>query len=149
MAAALLILPLGAHTLAATVAPQLFSDLKWRMIGPFRGGRAVAVGGVPGAGNTFYFGAVDGGVWKTTDAGTVWNPVFDNQPVASIGALEVSIANPNVIYVGTGESDIRSDLASGAGVYKSVDGGETWAYAGLADTRQISKIALDPTTPDI
>ena len=149
IASLIFVLSLAAPTVAGTVAPQLFSDMKWRMIGPFRGGRAVAVGGVPGAGNTFYFGAVDGGVWKTTDAGTVWNPVFDNQPVASIGALEVSIANPNVIYVGTGESDIRSDLASGAGVYKSVDGGETWTYAGLADTRQISKIALDPTNPDV
>jgi photosystem II stability/assembly factor-like uncharacterized protein len=147
--ALLFVLSLAALSVAGTVAPQLFSDMKWRMIGPFRGGRAVAVGGVPGAGSTFYFGAVDGGVWKTSDAGTVWKPVFDHQPVASIGALEVSIANPNVIYVGTGESDIRSDLASGAGVYKSVDGGETWAYAGLADTRQISKIALDPTNPDI
>jgi len=149
IAALLFVLPLAAQTVARTVAPQLFSDMKWRMIGPFRGGRAVAVGGVPGAGNTFYFGSVDGGVWKTTDAGTVWKPVFDNQPVASIGALAVSISNPNVIYVGTGESDIRSDLASGAGVYKSVDGGETWAYAGLRDTRQISKIVLDPTNPDI
>jgi len=149
IASLLIVRSLAAETVAETVAPQLFSDLKWRMIGPFRGGRAVAVGGVPGAGNTFYFGAVDGGVWKTTDAGTVWKPVFDNQPVASIGALEVSIANPKVIYVGTGESDIRSDLASGAGVYKSVDGGDSWTYAGLADTRQISKIALDPTNPDI
>src|ERR1700722_13704277 len=149
MAAVLFMLPFGVHTMAATVAPQLFCDLKWRLIGPFRGGRAVAVGGVPGSGSTFYFGAVDGGVWKTIDAGTVWKPVFDAQPVASIGALEVSIANPNVIYVGTGESDIRSNLASGAGVYKSVDGGETWAYAGLRDTRQISKIVLDPTNPNI
>jgi photosystem II stability/assembly factor-like uncharacterized protein len=149
IASLLIVRSLAAQTVAETVAPQLFSDLKWRMIGPFRGGRAVAVGGVPGAGNSFYFGAVDGGVWKTTDAGTVWKPVFDNQPVASIGALEVSIANPKVIYVGTGESDIRSDLASGAGVYKSVDGGDSWTYAGLADTRQISKIALDPTNPDI
>ena len=138
-----------AQTVAQTVEPQLYGDLKWRMIGPFRGGRAVAVGGVPGAGNTFFFGAVDGGVWKTTDAGTVWRPVFDSQPVASIGALAVSVSNPNVIYVGTGESDIRSDLASGAGVYKSVDNGETWAYVGLRDTRQISKIALDPTNPDV
>ena len=149
IASLLFVLPLAAQPAARTVAPQLFSDLKWRMIGPFRGGRAVAVGGVPGAGHTFYFGSVDGGVWKTTDAGTVWKPVFDNQPVASIGALAVSVSNPNVIYVGTGESDIRSDLASGAGVYKSVDGGETWVYAGLRDTRQISKIVLDPANPNI
>jgi photosystem II stability/assembly factor-like uncharacterized protein len=149
IAALLCVLPLAAQTVAGTVAPQLFADLKWRLIGPFRGGRAVAVGGVPGSGSTFYFGAVDGGVWKTIDAGTEWKPVFDDQPVASIGALEVSIANPNVIYVGTGESDIRSNLASGGGVYKSVDGGATWANVGLADTRQISKIAIDPTNSDI
>jgi photosystem II stability/assembly factor-like uncharacterized protein len=149
IASLLFVLALAAETLAGTVAPQLFGDMKWRMIGPFRGGRTVAVGGVPGAGNTFYFGAVDGGVWKTVDAGTVWTPVFDNQPVASIGALAVSTANPKVIYVGTGESDIRSDLASGAGVYKSVDGGDTWAYTGLGDTRQISKIVLDPGNPNI
>src|SRR5580658_388876 len=134
---------------AQTVAPQLFNDMRWRLIGPFRGGRAVAVSGVPGDGATFYFGAVDGGVWKTTDAGTVWKPIFDQQPVASIGALEVSIANPQVIYVGTGESDIRSDLASGAGVYKSTDSGQTWTYVGLKETRQIAKIAIDPTDPDV
>ena len=149
LAALWLVLPLAAETVAGPVAPQLFSDMKWRMIGPFRGGRAVAVGGVSGGGNTFYFGSVGGGVWKTVDAGTVWKPVFDDQPVASIGALAVSAANPNVLYVGTGESDIRSDLASGAGVYKSVDGGDTWTYAGLGDTRQISKVVLDPANPDI
>ncbi|HLZ98407.1 MAG TPA: hypothetical protein VKP66_10780, partial [Steroidobacteraceae bacterium] len=149
IASLLFVLPFAAQTIAQTVAPQLFDDMKWRLIGPFRGGRVVAVGGVPGAGYTFYSGAVDGGVWKTIDAGTVWKPVFDQQPVASIGALEVSVSNPDVIYVGTGESDIRSDLASGAGVYKSVDGGESWTYAGLRDTRQISRIAVDPTNPDI
>ncbi len=148
-ASLLLVQPLPAETVAGTVSSQFYGDMKWRMIGPFRGGRAVAVGGVPGSGSTFYFGAVDGGVWKTIDAGTVWKPVFDNQPVASIGALAVSTANPDVIYVGTGESDIRSNLASGAGVYKSVDGGGTWAFAGLGDTRQISKIVIDPTNPDI
>lgn len=130
---------------APAVSPALFGDLKWRLIGPFRGGRAVAVSGIPGSGSTFYFGAVDGGVWKTTDAGTTWVPIFDQQPVASIGALEVSSADPKVIYVGTGESDIRSNLASGAGVYKSSDGGDTWNYVGLKDTRQISRLVIDPT----
>jgi hypothetical protein len=139
----------AASRCAQTVSPQLFNDMQWRLIGPFRGGRAVAVSGVPGDGATFYFGAVDGGVWKTTDAGTVWKPIFDRQPVASIGALAVSASNPNVIYAGTGETDIRSDLASGAGVYKSTDGGETWTYAGLKETRQIAKIAIDPTNPDV
>jgi photosystem II stability/assembly factor-like uncharacterized protein len=136
-----------------TVPSGLFSDLQYRLIGPFRGGRAVAVSGVPGSGTTFYFGAVDGGVWKTTNAGTTWKPVFDarpedSQPVASIGALAVAPSNPKVLYAGTGESDIRSDLASGTGVYRSTDGGESWHAAGLEKTRQIAKIVIDPTDPD-
>src|SRR5581483_6386903 len=132
---------------AQTVSPELFNALQWRLIGPFRGGRAVAVSGVQGGGTTFYFGAVDGGVWKTEDAGTVWTPVFDSQPVASIGALAVAPSDPNVIYAGTGESDIRSDLASGNGVYKSTDAGKTWRFVGLKDTRQISRIVIDPRQP--
>jgi photosystem II stability/assembly factor-like uncharacterized protein len=129
---------------ASAVSPDLFGDLKYRLIGPFRGGRVVAVGGAPGSSATFYFGSVDGGVWRSTDAGVVWKPLFDAQPIASIGALAVAPADPRVLYVGTGESDIRSDLSSGAGVYKSTDGGDTWTYSGLGDTRQISKILVDP-----
>ncbi|MGI8962671.1 MAG: WD40/YVTN/BNR-like repeat-containing protein [Bryobacteraceae bacterium] len=132
-----------------SISPDLFSGLKWRLIGPFRGGRAIAVSGVPGAGRTFYFGAVDGGIWKTTDAGTVWTPIFDTQPVASIGALEVAPSNPKILYAGTGETDIRSDLATGDGVYKSTDSGRTWKNIGLGDTRQISRIVVDPTNPNI
>ena len=131
-----------------TISPALFGGLKWRSIGPFRGGRAVAVTGVPGGGTTFYFGAVDGGIWKSTDAGSVWTPIFDSQPVASIGALEVAPSDPNVLYAGTGESDIRSDLASGDGVYKSTDGGNTWQHVGLDDTRQISRIVVNPRDPN-
>ncbi len=127
-----------------TVSPDLFSGLKWRLIGPFRGGRVVAVAGVQGNPSTFFFGSVDGGVWKTTDAGMVWTPIFDGQPVGSIGALAVAPSEPNVIYAGTGEADIRSDLASGNGVYKSTDGGTTWQNVGLPDTRQISRIVIDP-----
>ncbi len=134
---------------AQTVSPRMYSDMDWRLIGPFRGGRAVAISGVPGDGTTFYFGSVDGGVWKTTNAGTTWKPIFDGQPVASIGALCVAPSNPEVIYAGTGETDIRSDLASGAGVYKSIDGGETWKFVGLKETRQIAKIVVDPSNPDI
>src|SRR5215831_10000276 len=129
---------------AQSVSPDLFSGLKWRLIGPFRGGRAIAAAGVPGDSSTFYFGTVGGGVWKTANAGVTWTPVFDRQPVASIGAIAVAPSNPKVIYVGTGESDIRSDLASGDGVYRSTDGGETWQNVGLRDTRQISRIAIDP-----
>ncbi len=129
---------------AQQVSPQLLGGLEWRLIGPFRGGRAVAVTGVAGSGATFYFGAVDGGIWKTEDAGTVWKPIFDGQPVASIGAIAIAPSDPNVIYAGTGESDIRSDLASGNGIYKSIDAGKTWHAIGLADTRQISRIVVDP-----
>ncbi len=132
---------------AQQVSPQLFNGLHWRLVGPFRAGRVVAVSGVPGGGNTFFFGGVDGGVWKTTDAGTVWQPIFDHEPVASIGALAVAPSDPRVIYAGTGESDIRSDLASGDGVYRSVDGGQTWTHVGLDDSRQISRILVDPHDP--
>lgn len=134
---------------AQSVSPDLFSGLKWRLIGPFRGGRAVAAAGVPGDPNTFYFGAVDGGIWKTTDAGVVWRPIFDKQAVASIGAIAVAPSDPKIIYAGTGESDIRSDLASGDGVYRSNDGGETWQSVGLRDTRQISRIVIDPRNANI
>src|SRR5579864_3944313 len=134
---------------AQSVSPDLFSGLKWRLIGPFRGGRAVATAGVPGDPNTFYFGTVDGGIWKTTNSGVTWTPVFDHQSVASIGAVAVAPSDPKVIYVGTGESDIRSDLASGDGVYRSTDGGESWQNVGLRDTRQISRIVIDPQNANI
>src|SRR6185437_6068294 len=133
----------------AQISPSLFNGLKWRSIGPFRGGRAVAVSGVPGGGTTFYFGAVDGGIWRTSDAGSLLTPIFDGQSIASIGALEVAPSDPNIIYAGTGESDIRSDLASGDGVYKSTDGGKSWQNIGLKDTRQISRIAVDPKDANV
>ncbi len=147
---------------AQTVSPELFGGLKWRLIGPFRGGRAVAVAGVPGNSTTFYFGGVNGGVWKTTDAGTVWRPIFDGQAirsepsddgatqrVGSIGAIAVAPSDAKTIYVGTGESDIRSDLSSGNGVYKSGDTGVTWTHIGLEDTRQISRIVIDPRDANV
>ena len=134
-----------AGSIAAQSVPQeMFGNLKWRLIGPFRGGRVVAVAGVPGDSTTFYFGAVNGGVWKTSDAGVVWMPIFDGQPVASIGALAVAPSDPKTIYVGTGESDIRSSLSFGNGVYKSVDGGRSWLHIGLEETRHISRIVVDP-----
>jgi photosystem II stability/assembly factor-like uncharacterized protein len=112
-------------------------------------GRAVAVAGVPGDSTTFYFGAVNGGIWKTTDAGMVWTPIFDGQPVGSIGALAVAPSDPKTIYAGTGESDIRSSLSFGNGVYKSPDNGATWKHIGLDDTRHISRIVIDPQNADI
>lgn len=139
-----LLLLLAGSVAAQSVPQELFGNLKWRLIGPFRGGRAVAVSGVPGDPTTFYFGAVNGGVWKTSDAGTVWTPIFDGQPVASVGALAVAPSDPNTIYVGTGESDIRSSLSFGNGVYKSTDAGRTWHHVGLEDTRHISRIVIDP-----
>ena len=135
-------------TAAQTVPPALLSGLQWRLIGPFRGGRVASVTGASD-GITFYFGAVDGGVWKTSDAGLTWTPVFDGQPIASIGAVEVAPSNPNVVYAGTGESDIRSALSSGDGVYKSSDAGKTWKNVGLHDSRQISRIVIDPHNPDV
>jgi photosystem II stability/assembly factor-like uncharacterized protein len=119
------------------------------MIGPFRGGRAVAVSGVPGDETTFYFGSVGGGVWKTIDAGVTWTPIFDGQPIASIGALEVTPSNPKVLYAGSGESDIRAALSSGDGVYKSTDGGSTWQNVGLRDSKHISRIVVDPRNADV
>src|SRR5579862_1206664 len=147
--AACLFLPLFSPASAQSVPPEFFSGLRYRLIGPFRGGRAIAAAGVPGDPATFYFGAVDGGVWKTTDAGTVWNPIFDNEPVASIGALAVAPSDPKIIYAGSGESDIRSNLASGDGVYKSTDAGRTWQNIGLRDTRQISRIVVDPQNANV
>jgi photosystem II stability/assembly factor-like uncharacterized protein len=127
-----------------SVPPELVNGLKWRLIGPFRGGRAEAAAGVPGDSTTFYFGSVNGGIWKTTDAGVVWTPIFDGQPVASIGALAIAASDPKIIYAGTGETDIREDLSTGNGVYKSTDGGATWNHIGLEDTRQVSRILIDP-----
>ena len=131
------------------VSPALYAGMRWRLIGPFRGGRSLAAVGVPGQANVFYFGAVGGGVWKTTDAGRTWNPIFDSEKIASIGALAVAPSNPNVIYVGTGEADMRSDITYGNGVYKSTDAGKTWTHLGLADTQQIGRILIDPKNPDV
>ena len=129
--------------------PALYAGLRWRCIGPFRGGRALAAAGVPGQPNVFYFGAVGGGVWKTTDAGRVWKPIFDSAPIASIGALAVAPSNPNIIYVGTGEADMRSDISFGDGIYKSTDAGLTWRNLGLRETRHIGRILVDPRNPNI
>jgi photosystem II stability/assembly factor-like uncharacterized protein len=131
-----------------TVPDNFYSAMQWRCIGPHRAGRVLAVSGVRGEPNTFYFGAVAGGVWKTTDAGRTWIPIFDGQPIASIGALAVSMSDPNVIYVGTGEADMRSDISFGAGVYKSTDAGRSWSFLGLSDTRQIGRVLIDPKDSD-
>ena len=125
----------------------LSTGMHWRMLGPTRGGRTAAATGVPGRPNEFYFGAVNGGVWKTIDAGRVWEPVFDSQPVASIGAIAVAPSAPDVVYVGSGESTLRDSTGYGNGMYKSTDAGKTWTHIGLADTQHIGKIAVDPRDP--
>ncbi len=134
---------------AQTLPPRLYAPMRWRSIGPFRGGRALAVAGIPGEPTVFYFGSVDGGVWKTGNAGLTWEPLFQHEPVASIGAIAIAPSNPEVIYVGTGEADMRSDISIGDGMYKSIDGGKTWKHIGLSQTTQIGRILVDPHNPDI
>ena len=129
--------------------PADYQALHWRLIGPFRGGRVLAVTGIPGDNRHFYFGAVDGGVWRTEDAGRTWQPIFDSVPVGSIGAIAIAPSRPATIYVGTGEADMRSDIAQGDGMYKSTDGGAHWMHIGLDDSRQISRILVDPHDPDL
>ncbi|HEX7018954.1 MAG TPA: glycosyl hydrolase [Gemmatimonadaceae bacterium] len=137
-----------ASAMAEDIAPIL-SGLSWRMLGPFRGGRVDAVAGVPGRPNEFFFGAVNGGVWKTVDGGRVWTPVFDSQPVASIGAIAVAPSSPDTVYVGTGESTLRDSMGYGTGMYKSTDAGKSWTHIGLADTQHIGKIAVNPKNPNV
>ena len=133
----------------ATYDSSTFAALKWREIGPFRGGRSVAVAGSSKRPNEYYFGTTGGGVFKTTDGGMTWGAITDKYFGGTIGAIDVSESNPDVVYVGTGESDIRGNVSHGDGVFKSTDAGKTWAYVGLADTRQIGRIRVDPKNPDI
>jgi photosystem II stability/assembly factor-like uncharacterized protein len=136
-------------TSAQQVPEQLYSEMKWRMIGPFRGGKVNAVAGVPGNPGVYYFGADGGGVWKTTDGGTVWKPIFDKEATAPIGAMALAPSNPNIIYVGTGVNSSHRDISYGNGVYKSTDGGEMWQHLGLVETRHIGRILIDPRNPDL
>ncbi|HKE31244.1 MAG TPA: hypothetical protein VKD65_05935, partial [Candidatus Angelobacter sp.] len=133
----------GQQATAPATAIDL-SGLRWRMIGPFRGGRSIAVSGIQGDANTYYFGGVGGGVWKSQNGGLTWQPIFDSQHIASIGAIAVAPSDANIIYVGTGEADFRSNLTYGNGVYKSTDAGKTWRNIGLSETRHISRIVVDP-----
>ena len=135
----------GDTDFVALLAPAM----QYRHIGPFRGGRCPTACGVVGRPDEFYFGTANGGVWKTIDAGRVWFPVFDAQPVASIGAVAVAPSNPDVVYVGTGENTLRDSMGYGNGVYKSIDAGKTWTHLGLSNTHHIGKIAIDPHNPNI
>jgi photosystem II stability/assembly factor-like uncharacterized protein len=131
----------------AALPGAALQDLAWRMIGPFRGGRTRAVAGVPSQPDVFYVGAVNGGVWKTDDAGRTWRPIFDGQDTQSIGALAIAASDPNIVYVGCGEGLLRPDLSVGNGMYRSRDGGATWTHLGLADAQQIAALAVDPKDP--
>src|SRR5919202_1589337 len=139
----------GRHLTAQTYDVKTFAGgMRWRSIGPYRGGRAKSITGVPGQPNVFYTAFVNGGVWKTTDYGRTWAPIFDDQPTGSVGAVAVAPSAPNVIYVGSGEGLQRPDLSTGDGIYKSTDGGRTWAHLGLRDGQQIPQIAVDPRNAD-
>jgi photosystem II stability/assembly factor-like uncharacterized protein len=142
--------PLPARQTASSTGPhgRLFSEMRWRNIGPLRAGRTKAIAGVPSQPFTFYFGMVNGGVWKTTNAGRTWVPIFDDQPTGSIGAVALAPSDPNVIYVGSGEGLQRPDLAIGDGMYKSTDAGKTWVHLGLRDGQQIPRIEIDPKNPN-
>jgi photosystem II stability/assembly factor-like uncharacterized protein len=133
-----------------TVAPRLYQDLRYRSIGPHRGGRVTAVAGVRTQPNVFYMGATGGGVFKTINYGITWEPVTDGQiATGSIGAIDVSDSNPNVVYVGTGSDGIRSNIIIGKGVYKSTDAGKSWSFAGLEKAGQIGAVVVHPTNPDL
>src|SRR2546423_2849670 len=128
----------------AEAQEDLSGMLRWRNIGPFRGGRVRAVCGLPSQPNVFYFAQVNGGVFKTNDSGRTWQAIFDDQPTGSVGAIAVAVSDPNVIYVGSGEGLHRPDLSIGDGIYKSLDAGKTWTHFGLRDGQQIAQIAVDP-----
>src|SRR6266481_8444531 len=137
------VLALGVGAVAQPFNEAQFKGMQWRGIGPYRGGRVLAVTGVVGSPFTYYFGGVAGGVWRTTDGGVSWQPISDKSVISSIGAIAVSESNPNVIYAGTGESCLRGNISYGDGVYKSLDGGKTWKNVGLRDSRAIGKIIVD------
>ena len=133
---------------AQQINPNLYQGLRWRMIGPHRAGRTVGAAGVPGQPNVFYIGVNNGGVWRSSDYGHTWAPIFDDQPTGSIGTLAIAPSDPNIIYVGSGEGLQRPDLSTGDGIYKSTDAGKTWRHLGLSDGQQIGAIIVDPHDPN-
>ncbi len=143
-----LLVLLGVSSMAAQQGSSSYGEMRWRSIGPYRGGRSKACAGVPSQPNVFYMAAVDGGIWKTEDFGRTWTPIFDQEPTGSIGALAVAPSDPNIIYAGSGEGLHRPDLSWGDGIYKSSDGGKTWTRLGLRDGQQIPQIAVDPRHPN-
>jgi photosystem II stability/assembly factor-like uncharacterized protein len=144
----LLTVPVVFHAQTQNVDAKALTEMRWRNIGPYRGGRTRALSGVPSQPNVFYIGVCNGGVWKSTDYGRTWQPIFDDQPTGSIGAIAVSPSDPNIVYVGSGEGLHRPDLSVGDGIYKSIDAGKTWTHLGLREGQQISQMAVDPRNPD-
>src|SRR5579884_1681336 len=152
LAAAFALAPISVPAASGSASEKLLSKMEWRLVGPYIGGRVVAVAGVPDQPNLFYMGGVQGGVWKSENYGNSWENITDGKMGTishSIGAIAVAPSNSKIIYVGTGESDIRGDWAHGEGIYKSTDAGKTWKYAGLKETREIGTIVIDPHNPDV
>src|SRR5467141_352054 len=137
-------LSVAESTLAQQYPESTYREMRWRMIGPFRGGRTRALAGVAGQPAVFYIGAVNGGVWKSNDYGRTWSPIFDSQSTQSIGAIAIAPSDPNIVYVGSGEGLARPDLSVGDGIYKSTNAGRTWTHLGLRDGQQIPHIIVDP-----
>ena len=126
-----------------------FKGMKYRLVGPFRGGRSLTASGIPGDPTTYYFGATGGGVWKSTDGALTWTSVFDKEGTSAIGSLAVAPSDPNIVYVGTGEACLRGNISHGDGVYKTLDGGKNWKNVGLKDSRAIGKVIVNPKNADI
>src|SRR5260370_4270945 len=133
---------------AQQYSERMFREMRWRMVGGVRGGRARADAGVPTQANVFYIGAVNGGVWKSNDYGRTWTPIFDAEPTQSIGDIAVAPSDPSIVYVGSGEGLQRPDLSVGDGIYRSADAGKTWTHGGLRAGQQIPPLAVDPRTPN-
>ena len=146
--AVLLSAPCWLQAQQTPINPDVYGQLKYRYIGP-EGNRATSVAGVPGKPNIWYVGAASGGIFKSTDGGIHWNPIFDSEPVSSIGSLAVADSDPNIVWAGTGESFIRSHISVGQGIYKSTDAGKTWSLMGLEKTGRIGRVEIDPSNPNI
>src|SRR6185369_4601230 len=146
---AILLLSLLPAVPEAQMDPSLFAGLRWRSLGPLRGGRSQAGAGSAARPYEYYFGATGGGVWKTTDGGVTWRPTSDKQlKTSSVGAVQIAASNPDVVYVGMGETELRGNIIQGDGVYKTTDAGKTWTASGLEKTQTIARIRVHPTNPD-